>query len=160
MKLTSKQRQLRNASGFTLIEAMIVVAIVGVLAAIAVPMYGNYRDRVNRAQAVRDVGALQALISNYQLNNSAYPANLASLKGGTLTDPWGRPYVYVDLTSINGKGKARKDHKENPINSDFDLYSLGKDGASKAQLTQKDSLDDIVRANDGAFIGMAADYSQ
>lgn len=57
-----------------------------------------------------------------------------------------------------GKGKARKDRKLNPLNSDFDLYSLGKDGASKTQLTNKVSLDDTVRANDGAFVGLAADY--
>lgn len=55
--------------------------------------------------------------------------------------------------------KARKDRKLNPLNSDFDLYSLGKDGLSKPQLTNRDSLDDIVRANDGAFVGLAANYT-
>ena len=43
-------------------------------------------------------------------------------------DPWGRPYVYTDLSQKGSKGKARKDGKLNPINSDFDLYSLGEDG--------------------------------
>ena len=45
-----------------------------------------------------------------------------------------------------------------PINSDFDLYSMGEDGKSKSPLTAKPSHDDIVRANDGAFIGLATDY--
>ena len=45
-----------------------------------------------------------------------------------------------------------------PINSDFDLYSTGPDGASVAPLTAEPSRDDIVRANDGAFIGLASEY--
>ncbi len=68
--------------------------------------------------------------------------------------------MYQELASAPGKGKARKDRKLNPLNSDFDLYSLGKNGVSKTQLTNKDSLDDVVRANDGAFVGLAADYTQ
>jgi general secretion pathway protein G len=64
------------------------------------------------------------------------------------------------LSSAKGKGDARKDGKLNPINSDFDLYSRGKDKVYKPQLTQKDSLDDIVRAQDGAFVGLAADFSK
>jgi len=45
-----------------------------------------------------------------------------------------------------------------PINTDFDLYSMGPDGRSAPPLTAKHSRDDIVRANDGAFIGLASDY--
>ncbi|MCP5251868.1 MAG: hypothetical protein H6939_09135 [Burkholderiales bacterium] len=45
-----------------------------------------------------------------------------------------------------------------PINSDYDLYSMGKDGASVSPLTAKASRDDIIRANNGRFIGRAADY--
>lgn len=145
--------------GMTLIELMIALAIVGVLTSIAMPMYASYRDRIDRATAAKDVGVLQTLISDYRLEMGAYPVDLAAVRNGARMDPWGRPYVYVDLTIVSGNGKARKDHKFNPINSDFDLYSLGKDGVSQQQLTQKDSLDDIVRANDGAFIGMAGDYS-
>ncbi len=87
------------------------------------------------------------------------PASLADVGNGSkLFDPWGHAYPYVDQPGVGGKGKARKDHKLNPINSDFDL-SVGKDGVSKTQLTQKDSLDDIVRARDGAFVGLASDFS-
>jgi len=45
-----------------------------------------------------------------------------------------------------------------PINSDFDLYSMGKDGRSVAPLTAKDSRDDIVRANDGGYVGLASEF--
>ena len=53
---------------------------------------------------------------------------------------------------------ARKDRFLVPINSTYDLYSVGKDGKTVAALTAKASKDDIVRANDGAFIGLAVKY--
>jgi general secretion pathway protein G len=49
----------------------------------------------------------------------------------------------------------RKDRFLVPINSDFDLYSMGKDGESVPPLTAQKSRDDIIRANDGAYIGPA-----
>ncbi len=58
----------------------------------------------------------------------------------------------------NVVGQARKDRFLVPINSDYDLYSLGKDGRSVAALTAKDSRDDVVRASDGAFIGLASNF--
>ena len=78
----------------------------------------------------------------------------------TMQDPWGNPYQYLNLSDpkLKGKGQARKDHNLVPINSDFDLYSMGKDGASVSPLTAKASRDDIVRANNGRFIGRAKDY--
>jgi general secretion pathway protein G len=45
-----------------------------------------------------------------------------------------------------------------PINSDFDLYSLGKDGKSAGPLTALASRDDVILANDGRFVGLASDY--
>ena len=147
-------------TGLTLIELMLVMAILAVLVAIALPKYNDYRERIKQTQAAHDITVLQTLITNYRLNAGAFPATLADVGNGSKLDPWGRPYVYLDLTSIAGKGAARKDRRLNPINSDFDLYSLGKDGVSKTQLTNKDSLDDVVRANDGAYIGLAANYTQ
>jgi general secretion pathway protein G len=52
----------------------------------------------------------------------------------------------------------RRDKNVNPINSDFDLYSKGADKNSKMQLDNKVSLDDVVRANDGDFYGLASKY--
>ena len=147
-------------TGLTVIELMLVMAIIGVLVAIALPKYNDYRERVKQTQAANDIAVLQGLIKNYYLNGNAYPATLADIGNGNKLDPWGRPYVYVDLTTAQGKGSSRKDHKLNPINSDFDLYSVGKDGVSNTQLTQKDSLDDVVRALDGAYIGLAANFTR
>ena len=58
----------------------------------------------------------------------------------------------------SGSGKPRKDHFLHPINSDFDLYSMGADGESNAPLTAKQSRDDIIRANDGAYYGLASNF--
>ena len=52
----------------------------------------------------------------------------------------------------------RKDKFLVPINSDFDLYSMGKDGESVPPLTSKKRRDDIIRANDGQYIGLAEGY--
>jgi len=45
-----------------------------------------------------------------------------------------------------------------PLNSTYDLYSKGKDGASASPLTAKASADDVIRANDGGYIGLASGY--
>lgn len=55
-------------------------------------------------------------------------------------------------------GDVRKDRNLVPINSHYDLYSMGKDGQSRPPLTAPVSKDDIIYANDGAYVGLAEDY--
>jgi general secretion pathway protein G len=55
-------------------------------------------------------------------------------------------------------GQLRKDRNLVPINTDFDLFSRGKDGQTNFPLTAQRSRDDIVRANNGGYIGLASDY--
>jgi general secretion pathway protein G len=57
-----------------------------------------------------------------------------------------------------GSGKPRKDHFLHPVTSDFDLYSMGKDGATAAPLTAQISHDDVIRASDGAYYGLAKNF--
>jgi general secretion pathway protein G len=147
----------RLARGLTLIELMIGVALVAILVLIALPRYNDYRDKVRSRQAADQIAAIAVLARTYYNDARAYPDSLADLHMDTLRDPWGRPYVYYNIDA-NGKGHARKDHALNPLNTDFDLYSLGPDGKTKSQITQKDSLDDVIRASDGAFIGIASDF--
>lgn len=151
--------QRRLAQGFTLVEVLIVVGIVGVLVGLAYPRYQDYRDRIAINQAIMDIKVMQLLITDFKNSSGALPASLADVGNGGKLDPWGHPYVYQDVTGPGGHGAARKDHQFNPINSEFDLYSTGKDGVTKKQLTQKDSRDDIVRGRDGAFVGLAPDFS-
>jgi general secretion pathway protein G len=65
--------------------------------------------------------------------------------------------VYLNFATTP-QGQWRKDHNLVPLNSAFDLYSMGKDGQSQPPLTAAASHDDIVRASDGNFIGMASRY--
>ena len=95
--------------------------------------------------------------SRFQVESNRYPSDLAEVGKATMLDPWGHAYGYVDHAS-SPPGIWRKDKNIHPINSDFDLYSNGKDGTSVPALTAKPSRDDIVRANDGAFVGLASDY--
>ena len=151
----------RLGHAFALIELLVVVAIIGVLATIAGPIYSDYIDRARSAQAIQDIGAISKSITIYALSNgNQYPDSLKTVGMHTMLDPWGNPYQYLNLSDpkLKGKGQARKDHNLVPINSDFDLYSMGKDGASVSPLTAKASRDDIVRANNGRFIGRAEDY--
>ncbi len=94
-------------------------------------------------------------------NLGRLPDSLADIGMGGLLDPWGNPYQYLNLSDPNNRaarGKARKDHNLVPINSDYDLYSMGKDGGSVSPLTAKASRDDIVRAGNGRFVGKATDF--
>ena len=87
------------------------------------------------------------------------PLDLAELPIEIPLDPWSRPYTYLNIaTAEPGTGAFRKNGNLSPLNTDFDLYSAGKDGDSKGPLNAKASRDDVVRANNGAFIGRVEDY--
>ena len=146
-----------QSRGFTMMELMLTVLLIGVLFGLATPVYQSYRERIRVSQAVQDIAALGAAMERFALDNRAYPETLDEIGAGGRLDPWGRPYVYYNVEA-NGRGGARKDKRLNPLNTDFDLYSLGKNGVSKPQISQKDSVDDIIRASNGRFVGKAADY--
>jgi general secretion pathway protein G len=151
-------RRRRPAGGFTLVEMLIGLAVLGVLAAIALPAYGRYRERVRVDQARTDISMIAVALRGTFEAEGAFPLSLADAGLGTPLDPWGRPYQYLNLAEPSSRGQARKDHALVPINTDFDLYSMGPDGRSAPPLTASDSRDDIVRANNGRFVGIAADY--
>ena len=76
-------------------------------------------------------------------------------------DPWGNPYQYLWLRGNPApalKGERRRDKSMNPVNTDYDLYSLGADGLTAPQFVAGEALDDVVRANDGDFLGLAGDH--
>ena len=147
----------RPSCGFTLVELALTVAVLGVVLAVAVPAYSDYVERARNARAISDISVIALAVTTYEVRNGRYPSSLADV-GRALEDPWGNPYHYNDLSGKGAKGKARKDKKLNPLNSDFDLFSAGKNGVFKTQISNKDSLDDIIRANDGRFIDLASEY--
>lgn len=146
--------------GFSLVELLITITIIGALIAIALPRFNSYKDQQKVSLAVADLRVLDNRIKSYKLNNEKFPAALSDLPQLSPSDPWGRPYRYLDIEDADtkGKGQVRKDKNLVPINSDFDVYSVGPDGQTTAPLTAKNSQDDIVRANDGGYYGLASKY--
>lgn len=145
-------------SGFTLIELLIAGAVMAILVALGMARYKDHKEAIRVQQAVADVLAMSALISQYTSDNHAPPDSLAQVRLQDRIDPWGQPYVYTNLTLPSSAGDARKDKNLHPLNSDFDLYSKGQDGHTKTPLSAKVSRDDIIRARDGRFVGLAKDF--
>ncbi len=164
--LSSRQRRKGRRRGFTLIELMVTVALLATLAAIVIPIYQNYLNKAATTRTIVEVRMLDSEIKEHEDSYGGLPDTLAELgRRGNLLDYWGNPYEYLKITcQVASKGKcnapkgARKDKFLVPLNSDYDLYSKGVDGDSKAPLTAQASWDDIVRANDGAFVGLASEF--
>ena len=148
------------AGGFGLLELMIVLVVAGLLATIAVPAYNGVIHKARVERAIGDIGTIHVKIEEYQLkNNHQLPGSLADLAHDVGLDPWGQPYEFLNIEAAGpGNGGLRKDGKLNPLNTDYDLYSIGEDGSTSGALSAQSSRDDIVRANNGAFIGLGEDY--
>jgi general secretion pathway protein G len=147
-----------RAAGFTIVEIVITIAILLTITAIAVPNYLAAVDQARIARAVGDIRTIGNAVLSYEVINQQYPDTLAQIGYGANVDPWGQPYQYLNFANVHGNGQMRKDRFLVPINSNFDLYSMGKDGRSVPPLTANASKDDIIWANDGSFIGPASDY--
>ncbi len=149
-------------NGFTLIELLIVVALIGILSAIAVPMFNRYLLYDKQKTAIADILAIELQLHIFEAEqNSQIPETLAEI-GISILDPWGNPYQYIPIRNkpLTGPGKVmpRKDKFLHPLNSDYDIWSMGPDGLSVLPLTAAQSHDDIIRAGDGSFIGVAEEY--
>jgi general secretion pathway protein G len=102
-----KQKKLMNRrkAGFTLIEILLVVVIIGILAGIGIPALSGKSEKAKIAQAQGNINMLSMGIREYEIMNGDYPSSLEGLldssKGGPFLekksvpkDPWGQPYVY------------------------------------------------------------------
>ena len=148
-----------RSRGMTLVELILVITIAGILAVVANASYSRYMLKARNARAIADLAEVKLLIDKYRLNNNdALPSTLAAAGAGGRKDPWGRDYVYLKFSALTNLGSVRKDRNLVPINSEFDLYSKGKDGQSVPPLTAAKSQDDVIIANNGDYIGLASDY--
>lgn len=156
----SEMQVLGRQRGFSLMEIMMALVVAGALLAIGVPSYLAHVERVRVSQAASDIAAVSMALANFHALRFTYPNSLAELNINIPLDPWGRPYRYlgIDVNPPPNVGKVRRDKNLNPLNSDFDLYSVGKDGASSTQITGAKGRDDIIRAGNGGFIGLAKDH--
>lgn len=143
-----------------MIELVLTIAILGVMVSIATSWYGDAVDKTNIAIAKSDIQIIDNTLVVYFVENNKYPDSLSDLglASEVSTDPWGSAYEYLNIANAQGNGQLRKDKNLVPINTDFDLYSKGKDGRTASPLTAQHSRDDIIRANNGGFIGRAEDY--
>ena len=203
-----------SSKGYSLIELMMGVVIIGLLASFAIPKYQGYIEKARIARSIAEIRYFERDIEAYYVEHEKYPNSLEDLGRSlnNLLDPWGNPYQYLLIAGTkfvsNGGGggksfawappsgedgssgsswffseawatppppppspsgsvvgcdgggspKPRKDRFLKPVSSDYDLYSMGPDGQCKENLNSKESRDDIVRASDGAFVGVAENF--
>jgi len=146
--------------GWTIVELVIAMAIISTLAGIAIPLYTDAAERARIIKAVADVRVLEGEIGVFEVTNGRLPDSLDEIGRGTLRDPWGNGYEFLNFSTAGngGTSRMRKDRFLVPLNSTYDLYSQGKDGDSRAPLSASASRDDVIRANDGGYIGLASAY--
>jgi general secretion pathway protein G len=154
------QRNIKNNRGFTVFELLIAVAIMGVLVSLAIPAYDSYATKRNYAKATGDIIAVSQKIDNFYAINRRFPTDLAEIGLGNFIDPWGGAYGYLNIKNAdpNVKIQPRKDKVLKPVNSDYDVYCIGKDGITSRDFNNPASFDDIVRASNGRYVGLAGEY--
>ena len=129
--IRNPKSEIRNRRGaFTLIEILLVVVIIGILAAVAIPRLGGRVKQAQIAAAQADVNNIGMALRLYEVDNGAYPSSLQGLvaspgaapnwrgpylEKGVPKDPWGNDYVYAFPGSRNPNS--------------YDLHSMGPDGA-------------------------------
>jgi general secretion pathway protein G len=150
-------REFHRIRGMTLLELLIAASIISILAVIGYLGVQEFIYRGQVSQATADICRIDMRLQRFFAENVAYPATLAEIGENNRLDPWGNPYEYWPITGDKDQ-KVRKDKNLHPINTDFDLCSRGRDGNTNLALTSQASQDDIIRANNGKFIGLASKY--
>jgi general secretion pathway protein G len=144
--------------GFTVVEVLIVMAIIVTISAIAIPNLLSAIYLADLAKAVGDIHSIETDLTGYEATNGQLPDSLSQVGDDTIIDPWGNPYQYLNHATVHGNGKFRKDRFLVPLNSDYDLYSMGKDGQTATPITAAKSQDDVIRVGSANYIGLASQF--
>lgn len=174
-----RRARLHARGAFTLIELLLTIGVVGTLCTVAIVNYSGYVEKARIARCIAELKSMSRVIDSLALKDKGdLPDTLAEADLDHMIDPWGNPYAYLKIAGTLPPGQAgrdaglpdvaattggsgprpRKDQFLVPINSDYDLYSKGPDGQSQASLSPPVSRDDVIRALDGAFVGVAEDF--
>ncbi|MGH8084933.1 MAG: type II secretion system major pseudopilin GspG [Lysobacter sp.] len=143
MPMQAPRSRRRNSAGFTLVELMVVIVIIGLLATVVMINVMPSQDRAMVEKARADVSVLEQAVETYRLENLVYPRTEHGLdallrapaglarperyrRGGYIrrlpTDPWGNPYQY----------------RQPGEHGAFDIYSFGADGAAGGEADDTD----------------------
>ena len=147
-----------GTAGLTIVELLAVLVILGILGSIGIRSAARTLEVTKVKQASVDILDLQAQMDEYAMSLDSLPSTLAGLGQVTTLDPWGRPYVYARFDTEGNLEEARRDKFLKPLNSTYDLYSMGADGLTEQKIGKEESLDDIIRANDGGYVGLASSF--
>ena len=126
---------LQQTTGFTLVELMLVVVIIGVLAAMIVPRLAGRTEQAKIARAKSDIASIGLALDLYELDLGSYPSGASldplskkdSLPSGANAEAWKGPYLKRQMMDPWGKEYQYKQPSESS-EKDYDLFSLGPDG--------------------------------
>lgn len=134
------------------------MAIIITISAMAIPRLVSAINVARIARATGDIRTLEDEITLYLTINGQFPDSLAAVGYGTLLDPWGNSYQYFNHADGQGNGMIRQDLFFVPLNSEYDLYSMGKDGVTAPSIAAAQSQDDVIRGGNGSYVGPASGY--
>lgn len=161
----------KTEGGFTLMNLLATLIILSILLVFGVPLLADsgidckdpnkrlgYFTRAKVANSIGRLGEVNLKMQMFELSHDRYPTSMAELDLSDPNDPWGNPYVFLNHADVEGNGPKRKNRNMVPVNSYFDVYSVGPDGQTATPFTSIPGGDDIVIANNGEYIGVACFY--